>query len=214
MALLSTDAPLTERVRIGQVLGADYIVIGRMRVGASRTEQNIAITGETVVRSSARGVLDFQVLEAATRQVRWAASVAVSNSGNLGAVLEEMAVRIGREITQTIYPMRVVRAEDPQEIILNQGGVTVAVGQRFRAMMLGEELKDPYTGESLGQVEREIGMVQVHRVDTRVSYARLVGGSLPPQNAQVVLRLAPPAPAAASRPAAARRSPDNRSMFD
>ncbi|MCR0980960.1 CsgG/HfaB family protein [Roseomonas populi] len=214
MALLSTDSPLAERVRIGQVLGADYIVIGRMRVGASRTEQNIAITGETIVRTSARGVLDFQVLEAATRQVRWAASIAVSNSGNLGAVLEEMATRIGREITQTIYPMRVIRADDPQEIILNQGGVTVVNGQRFRAMMLGEELKDPYTGESLGEVEREIGVVQVHRVDTRVSYARLVSGSLPPQNAQVVLRPAPPAPPPAQRSGPARRTADQRSMFD
>jgi len=214
MALLKTDAPLAERVRIGQVLGADYIVIGRMRgVGATRTEQNISITGESVVRTSARGALDFQVLEVATRQVRWAASVAVGNSGNLQAVLEEMATRVGREITQTIYPMRVVRADDPQEIILNQGGVTVSAGQRFRAMLLGEELKDPYTGESLGQMEREIGVVEVHRVDTRVSYARLTSGKLPPPGAEVVLRLMPPAPPAPSRRPAARPQ-QNRSMFD
>jgi TolB-like protein len=215
MALLMTDAPLVERVRVGQVLGADYVVIGRMRgVGATRTEQSISIAGETVVRSSARGTLDFQVLEIATRQVRWAASVAVGNSGNLSAVLEEMATSVGREITQTIYPMRMVRADSSQEIILNQGGVTVTVGQRFRAMLLGEELKDPYTGESLGQVEREIGVVEVQRVDTRVSYARLASGNLPPPGAEVVLRLMASAP---PRRPAARAQPQpqpSRSMFD
>lgn len=213
MALLMSDAPLTERVRIGHVLGADYAVIGRMRsVEATRTEQHIAITGETVVRTAARGTLDFQVLEIATRQVRWAGSVSVSNSGNLGAVLDEMATRLGREITQTIYPMRVLRAVNPQEIILNQGGVTVTVGQRFLAMLLGEELKDPYTGESLGQVEREIGVVEVHRVDPRVSYARLASGTMPSPGAEVVLRLTGPALVSAPRPAS--RPQPNRSMFD
>ncbi|MBX6743172.1 MAG: hypothetical protein QJR07_02855 [Acetobacteraceae bacterium] len=74
------------------------------------------------MRTSARGALDFQVLEVATRQVRWVASVAVGNSRNLEAVLEEMATRVGREITQAINPMRVVRAGDPQEIIGTQRG--------------------------------------------------------------------------------------------
>jgi TolB-like protein len=213
MAVLMTDAPLTERVRVGQVLGADYVVVGRMRgVGATQTQQSIGLTGEIILRNAARGTLDFQVIEVATRQVRWAATVAVGSSGNLSGVLEEMAARVGREITQTIYPMRLLRADSPQEIILSQGGVTVAVGQRFRAMLLGDELKDPYTGESLGNVEREIGIVEVQRVDPRVSYGRMVSGSLPPPGAEVVMRLAGPAPAPAPRPAA--RAQPNRSLFD
>jgi TolB-like protein len=215
MALLFVDAPVTERVRIGHVLGADYLVIGRLRgVGASRTEQHIPITGEVVVRTRAQGAVDFQVLEIATRQVRWAASASVSNSGNLPAVLDAIATRIAREITQTIYPMRLLRADNPDEMILNQGGVTVSEGQRFRAMLMGEEMIDPYTRESLGRIEREVGIVQVFRVDDRLSYARLVEGGMPPPGADVVLRLAPPAPPP-PRPAAPRSSrPDNRSMFD
>lgn len=213
MALISTEAPLVERVRLGQVLGTDYLVVGRLRgVGAVRSEQHIPLTGETVVRTAARGTVDFQVLEVATRQVRWAASVSASNAGQLEAVLNDIATRMAREITQTIYPMRLLRADNPLELIMNQGGVTVQVGQHFRAMLLGDELKDPYTGESLGRIEREVALIQVVRVDDRLSYARLVGGALPPPGQDVVLRLAPPPAPPAPRPQPAAQR--NRSMFD
>lgn len=86
------------------------------------------------------------------------------------------------------------------------------LGQRFSAMLLGEEINDPYTRESLACVERETALIQVTRVDDRLSYARLIAGVLPPQGQDVVLRLAPPPPPAppCPQPAAQR----NRSMFD
>ncbi|MBY0334998.1 MAG: hypothetical protein K2X11_00165 [Acetobacteraceae bacterium] len=213
MALLAADAPVQERVRIGQVLGTDYLVVGRMRnVGQVRQETYISITGETVVRQFARGNLDFQVIEVATRQVLWASTINAGTAGNLTQILDTMATRLGREITQTVYPIRLVRMDNPEELILNQGGVTVTDGQRFRAMVLGEEIFDPYTRESLGRTEREVGLVQVYRVDDRLSYARLVGGSLPGPGNDVVLRLAPPPPPPPPRPRPAAER--NRSMFD
>jgi curli biogenesis system outer membrane secretion channel CsgG len=212
MSLLAMDAPVAERVRIGQALGTDYVVIGRMRsVGGVRQETYLSLTGETIVRSFARGNLDFQVMEVATRQVLWASTIEVGTQANLNQVLDQMTTRLGREITQTIYPMRLIRMDNPDELILNQGGVTVSNGQRLRAMVLGEEMTDPYTRESLGRVEREIGLVQVYRVDDRLSYARLVGGALPPSGSDVVLRPAPPAPPPPARP---QRPQPPRSMFD
>lgn len=215
MALLAREAPLVERVRIGQVLGADYMVVGRMRgVGASRSQRTISLTGETIVQTAAYGALDFQVIEIATRQVRWAANVAAANSGNLNSILETMAPRIGQEISQTIYPLRVVRALGPEQIILNQGGVTVVQGSYYRVMLLGEALRDPYTNESLGNVEQEVALVQIHRVDPRLSYARVITGTVPVDGSEMLVRPAPP-PAPVTRPAS--RGTGNsrpRSMFD
>lgn len=213
MANLASDSPLAERVRIGQALGTDYIVVGRMRnVGQVRREQYISITGETVVSQFARGNLDFQVIEVATRQVLWAGQINAGTGANLSQILERMVGQLGREVTQSVYPLRLVRMDNPEELILNQGGVTVELGQRFRAMLLGEEITDPYTRESLGRVERETALIQVMRVDDRLSYARLIGGVLPPAGQDVVLRPAPPAPPPPPRqPSAAQR---NRSMFD
>ncbi len=213
MATLAADSPLTERVRIGQVLGTDYVVVGRMRsVGQVRQESFVSITGETVVRQFARGNLDFQVIEIATRQVLWAGQINTGTNANLNQTLDSMVSQLGREVTQSVYPLRLVRMDNPEELILNQGGVTVTVGQRFRAMVLGEEITDPYTRESLGRVEREAGLIQVVRVDDRLSYARLIGGALPPAGQDVVLRLAPPPPPAPPRPQPAAQR--NRSMFD
>lgn len=213
MATLAADSPLTERVRIGQVLGTDYVVVGRMRsVGQVRQETFISITGETVVRQFARGNLDFQVIEIATRQVLWAGQINTGTNANLNQTLDSMVTQLGREVTQSVYPLRLVRMDNPEELILNQGGVTVTTGQRFRAMLLGEEITDPYTRESLGRVERETALIQVMRVDDRLSYARLIGGVLPPQGQDVVLRLAPPAPPPPPRPQPAAQR--NRSMFD
>lgn len=215
MNLLAMDAPPAERVRIGQALGTDYVVIGRMRaVGGVRQETYLNLTGETVVRSFARGNLDFQVMEVATRQILWSSTIEMGTQANLTQVLDGMAGRLGREITQTVFPMRLLSMANPEELIINQGGVTVSANQRFCAMQLGEEMFDPYTRESLGRVEREVGVIQVVRVDDRLSYARLVGGALPPQGSDVVLRPAPPPPPAA-RPAQPRPASErNRSLFD
>jgi curli biogenesis system outer membrane secretion channel CsgG len=164
------------------------------------------------IRQFARGDLDFQVIEIATRQVLHAGTINAGTAGNLTQILTRMSEELGRQVTQSIYPLRLIAMTNPEELIINQGGVTVQQGQRFRAMQLGEEMFDPHTRESLGRVEREAGIIQVYRVDDRLSYARLVSGALPPPGADVVLRLAPPPPPPPPRPAP--RSERNRSMFD
>lgn len=50
-----------------------------------------------------------------------------------------------------------IRFADPANLVINQGGDSLRGGQRFRAMLLGETLTDPYTKEELGQTEEEVG---------------------------------------------------------
>jgi curli biogenesis system outer membrane secretion channel CsgG len=188
MALLQGgDAPLTERVRVGQVIGADYVVVGKIRTTApTRSERVIPLTGEVVVSSSPGSAdVDFQVIEIATRQVSWAGSTH-------GGGIDQLAGNIVDDIMRAIYPTRLIRFDDPSSLILNQGGGTLRAGQRFRAFSLGEALVDPYTQEPLGQTEQQVGVVEITRVDTKVSYARLISGKLPPSGGgpptQIVLR--------------------------
>jgi curli biogenesis system outer membrane secretion channel CsgG len=204
MATLETQAPVTERVRVGQVIGADYVVVGAIRGGVSRSDRTIELTGERVISASSELNVDWQVLEIATRQVKWAGNVRL-NSGDdaLGGLVDKAAARIADEITQAIYPMRLVDATDPAALIINQGGGTLRPGQRFRAMLLGKQIIDPYTKEPLGQVEREVGVVEIVRVDNKVAYARLASGKLPGEEAEIVLR---PAASAAARPQGSARA--------
>lgn len=202
MATIAGQAPVTEGVRQGQVLGADYVVVGTIRQASiTRSDRTIELTGERIVSASSAIEVDWQVLEIATRQVKWSGSVHLGGGGDgLDSLVDGTAARIGEEITQAVYPMRLIDASDPNALIINQGGSTVHPGQRFRAMVLGKQLIDPYTKEPLGQTERQVALVEVQRVDNKVSYARLVSGQLPDGDAELVLRPAPPA-------AAPRRAP-------
>ncbi len=203
MALLQGgDTPLTERVRVGQVIGADYVVVGKLRTTApTRSKRTISLTGEVVASTTPGSAdVDFQVIEIATRQVSWAGSVH-------GGGIDQLAGSVADDIMLAIYPMRLIGFDDPSSLILNQGGGTLRTGQRFLAFSLGEALVDPYTREPLGQAEQQVGVVEVTRVDTKVSYARLVTGKLPPPGGdpptQIVLR---PAPAEAAAPPRASSS--------
>jgi hypothetical protein len=50
------------------------------------------------------------------------------------------------------------------------------VGQRWKAVFLGEELKDPQTGRSLGRNEVPAGTIRVDRVSSQTSYGTLEEG--------------------------------------
>ncbi|PWC80801.1 hypothetical protein TSH100_28940 [Azospirillum sp. TSH100] len=193
MATIETQSPVTERVRAGQVIGADYVVVGTVnQAGVARSDREVELTGERIISASSLISIDWQVLEIATRQVKWTGTVRLNAGGDaLGSLVDRAAARIGDEITQAIYPMRLIDLSDPNALIINQGGNTLHRGERFRAMLLGKQLFDPYTKEPLGQTEREVAVVEIDRVDSKVSYARVVSGQLPGADAEVVLRSAP-----------------------
>jgi curli biogenesis system outer membrane secretion channel CsgG len=201
---LANAAPLADQTRLDQVLMTDYIVTGTLhQTRGTRSVRVIGLTGERVVTSTPGSVeADFQVIDFATRQVKLAGKV--GPGGSASESINALAVRIAEQITQAIYPMRLINVVDPKALVINQGGGTVHAGQHFRAMLLGEMMVDPYTKEPLGQAESEIGLVEITHVDEKLSYARLISGTLPPAGANVVLRPAPaprPRQAAPARPA-------------
>jgi curli biogenesis system outer membrane secretion channel CsgG len=197
MALLqSGNAPLTERTRVGQVIGADYVVTGALReTAAKRSDKVLELSGEVVTSTTPGSAeADYQVIEIATRQIKWAGTFRFAGDD----AVDRIGAKIADEITQTIFPMRLIKFEDPANLIVNQGADSLRTGQRFRAMVLGEMMTDPYTREPLGQSEEEAGVVEIKRVDAKLSYAQLVSGHLPSprgDEVQIVLRPATLEPA-------------------
>ena len=76
-------------------------------------------------------------------------------------------------------------------LTLNQGGETVKVGKSYRLVKLGKPLKDPYTGESLGKEEIEVGMVEIKNKTDRISSAKLVSGFIDEGEVFNTLRIRP-----------------------
>jgi len=179
MALVtSPSAALSERVRFGQVLGADFIVVGKVRTEKSQRKTLDPITMAEGMREIVTADVTFSAIEIATSQILWANTIKVVGGANVAASIDGISRMVGAQVSETLYPLRVISADDANALTINQGGQSVSLGQRFALMQLGAELKDPDTKESLGRKETEVGLVEITRVETNVSYAKLVSGKL------------------------------------
>ena len=187
MALITSgQTPVREQARIAQVLSADYLITGTLRAAQSNlSQQYIPLTGETVTNvTGSAGRADFSLMEVATRQVKFAGHVVVSGTNDI------TAEKIGSAIIEAIYPLRIIDTSDPSELVINQGGDSVKVGQRFAAFVLGAEQFDPYTKESLGRREKEAAQIEISRVLPKMSYAKVIKGALPSTSGvEIVLRM-------------------------
>jgi hypothetical protein len=113
-------------------------------------------------------------------------------TGDREAAVRAAAAKIDEKVVNAIFPLRVIKIISPSDLVINQGGDTVKVGQRFLANRLGEPTTDPYTKEPLGRAEIPIGTVRISRVDPKLSYGELVSGTLPEGDADIILRPLPP----------------------
>lgn len=179
MALVtSPSAALSERVRFGQVLGADFIVVGKVRTEKSQRKTLDPITMTEGTREIVTADVTFSAIEISTSQILWANTIKVVGGANVAASIDGISRMVGAQVSETLYPLRVISADDANALTINQGGQSVSLGQRFALMQLGAELKDPDTKESLGRKETEVGLIEITRVETNVSYAKLVSGKL------------------------------------
>lgn len=197
---LSDDAALAEQARAGNVLGADYIVVGNIRnLRSSRHVKTLQLTGETQVSYSGSAQLDYKIILAATRQVKWSDSLNLSFSdadiramlarygSSQAGITARLADALVQQALANIYPIRVVAVKG-NTVVLNQGGKTLRKGDRLDVYFLGEELFDPYTRESLGRMEEKIAVVEVVRVNPKTTYAKVVDGDAELIEPQFIVR--------------------------
>lgn len=93
-----------------------------------------------------------------------------------------------KEIGVQVATGSVVKAEGEQ-VWLNLGADSVAVGDRLNVISKGEELIDPETGISLGSSDTVLGAVEVAQVEEKYSIARNVSMSSTPSRGDKVKAL-------------------------
>ena len=208
------SAALTERVRYGQVLGADFILTGKVR--ATRETKKLAdpVTGSVISRDVVSADVTFTLIEIATRQILWTNTVKLNGQGSLLNALDRVVPVIGNQASETLFPLKIVTSDDPNALILNQGGQSVSAGQKLALVELGRELTDPDTKESLGRKETQVGTVEVTRVQNNVSYAKLLDGKYT-KGATLILRQLDAGPSRGNAAPAATANPGTKSKaFD
>jgi hypothetical protein len=153
-----------ELARLGQKAGTDYLVTGELRTYAINDKSFVnPLTGDKVPRSSTSTEISLRIIDVATSQVKFAKSYGDSKAAII-------------DVINAIYPMAIVSVSDGA-VVIGAGGDQIKVGDKFRVISLGQELKDPYTNESLGRQETAVGEIEITDVESKMSQARITSGN-------------------------------------
>lgn len=197
-----SDAAAAEVARLGQASGADYLVLVELEnlAFANNQRETIRMTGEVLVNSSVSGSVSVEVIEFSTRKLKWSGSekftsnykgaTSVSTAA-LSKLVSNASIALVDQLVQSIYPIRVVKVMGKNTAVINRGQSAVKKGQVFNVFMLGEELKDPQSGESLGALEMEIGIAKVMSTNPKYSVLKIDDGEFD-QSLEYIVRPAKP----------------------
>lgn len=169
----------TDAARLGNRLGADYIVVGTVAKTSVKTDSvYMSALGRRVYGAThAEGRIAYRVIEAATGVVQLSGTIGGASGGsNLEAVAKREADAVSARILDTLYPLRVISVSNGI-FYLSRGSGSLQVGDMFRVLRRGRPLTDPDTHEVVGYDEREIAQIVVSEVNDHVSKARLSSGA-------------------------------------
>ena len=183
--LTQPNAAPADLPRLNQKLTTDYLVTGSIRFLESPQQVINPYTGKDMTPDASLAETNFRVLLVPTGQVKWSSTFLMPSSTATGSTIDEclsnlayqIAFTISNEIINNIYPPRVV-AVDNNQIVINQGGNGLLVGEYFDIYATGEMITDVVTGEELGEIESRIGTMLITKVTPKMSYGQLVDGNI------------------------------------
>jgi hypothetical protein len=169
----NASANINEYAKLGNRLGADYLIVGSIESSSNnRSERKSRVSDKVIVSSSSFTKLTFRVIDITTSQIKFADSLSLTNGD-----AQNLAKKIGNQIIESIFPIRIISA-NVGGVILGQGGGTIAIGDKFTVYQLGKVLKDPYTSESLGQEEIDVSLIEVTNILPKTSNAKIISSKL------------------------------------
>lgn len=181
----SKKTPFSQKVKLGQRLGADYILVGTIQNTSVTTQTtHNQLLGSSTSTNKANFIVDYRIIVVATSQIKWSdtaiAEVNLDSTSSENMILQKIIKNISNDIStkllSNIYPIKVVTASSHQ-IILNQGGSLLQENDIYNVYKLGKKIYDPYTKESLGYEEIKIGQIKILKVNPKKSYAKLIEGN-------------------------------------
>ena len=207
--LISDDSPIEEKARLGQVLGADYMIVGTISNARLKIiERASRAIGRAIREYEVDYVFDYRLIVAPTRQVKLADTVNIALEEDQVRVLvkkwepedldyremlDNLTARVAKQVIDSIidrlYPIRIASKNITGRLIINQGGKRISKGAVLEVFVQGEEIIDVDTKESLGRTESHIATIKIEKVTPTISYARLVKGDLDKISVGLICRL-------------------------
>jgi hypothetical protein len=173
--------------KLGQALSADLVWVGVVNSFAyEKHARKLQTSDRELVSYSGGWSISQRLINLATRQILSsttlhgeAPSIAPTTLGanfSETSTLKAMGADFAKQATDAIvlrnFPISVVQ-RDGNSVVLSQGGQVLAEGARYHVYLQGKEIKDPQTGQSLGNMETMCCDVVVSRVTPTLSYGAL-----------------------------------------
>lgn len=181
--ILSRDAHEDEILKLGNVLGADYLLVSNLTEFKIYNDVTVSnLTGRKTNNLTAYATVQYRILAMATKQIKWSNTTTFEfePDGNTNEqvflnALKKISGDLTYEIIENIFPIKITDISSDGIAILNQSS---ALGETYDVYKLGKRLYDNYTKEFLGRDEIKIGTIQVSRVLPKISYAKTLEGSI------------------------------------
>jgi len=189
--LASGHLPVEETLRLGQRLGADFILVGAINDFKISQKEKEVLGIKKVLREASLS-FDFRVLEVATQEIRWSNTFSKRYSNSelaklvgdapdddelvRASVIQAAGHETATEMLNVIFPLRVVQVE-AGEIYLNQGGIRVKEGEIYDVFESGRKVIDPSTGLKLPIDGRKLASIEIVRVAPKFSVGVIIARS-------------------------------------
>jgi len=176
---LDSSEKIEDQVKIGQKLFADYIIVGRLDFLALEKIEKKFLTSDKILKKEI-GTLNFsyRVIDVPTGQIKYSSKVNLEvdikkQTQPIPYLFNLTAQKAGLEIMYAIYPILVEKIEDDL-LYLGQGGNQIKVDDNFTIYeRTDSKIKDTYTGETLGNVEKMVGKATIIDSNAKFSVAQI-----------------------------------------
>ena len=154
----------SDMVKLGQEMSADLVWLGRINdfsYDKGRKTGHWSVS-QRVVSLATSGIVLSSTVESRLP------SNASDTYDVMAAMKQEFVKKTTDAIVLEMFPISIIKIEE-NRVVLSQGGNSVKENARYKIYLLGEELVDPQTGESLGRTEKYCCDVVITRVQPRFS---------------------------------------------
>jgi curli biogenesis system outer membrane secretion channel CsgG len=180
----SGQAPAAERSKMSQAISADLIWTGQLNAFSYQKSKGSWAISQRVINVATRQVQLSSILKNDAASIGQAQSGKPANADMARQGMENQLVRsVVSAILARTFPITVA-SRDGNNVVLSQGGQSVREGGRYLLVSMGQEIKDPQTGQSLGRTEYDCCEVVIDRVGPTISQGHLENIRMPLEQIQ------------------------------
>ena len=185
-------------VKAGKLVGADYFLTGQISffVASETIKANPYVEGRYMHDCALQIRVDMRIVDTRTSKIV-AAEVgeaklekkfqdrgrpfSTRRPSRWTTSSDLLVDKLTIKVIDGVYPIKVIGWTDGTAFLNRGEGGGLEVGQVLEVFGLGEEMKDPDTGASLGFTESKLGALQVTSVEAKFSKAAILSGTQMPK---------------------------------